>query len=356
MFSKIFYNLKAVFVVVLTSLVLITSCSDDDPVTPTNENDFSKIIADYADNVVVATYEELKSNALQLETAVKTLQSQSTQSNLDAAVELWKSTRAPWEMSEAFLFGPVGFLSLDPSLDSWPLDRAQLNEVLNSSFELTPDFIQEGLGFSLRGFHTIEYLLFADGSPRIVSELTTRELEYLVSVTAVLASDASVLYDEWEGAYRDEYVNAGKSGSRYISQEQAVQEIVEGIIVIADEVGNGKISDPYSTKDVLTVESWFSWNSLTDFKNNIISIQNAYLSSSQFSSTGIGLDSFVAEKNTVLDTRIKQEINNAISAIEAIPAPFRNNLNADSQIQAAIDACNVIVNTFENDVKPLISN
>jgi len=71
---------------------------------------------------------------------------------------------------------------------------------------------------------------------------------------------------------------------------------------------------------------------------------------------GIGLDELVREQNQALDTRVKQEITAAYDAIDAIPEPFRNNLYADAQITAAIDACNTLMNTFLQDVKPLITN
>ncbi len=350
------FNLSIVFSVLI--LIIAAGCSDNNsnPADSEETQEFSKILADYADNVVVATYADLKTKAGELKSQTKLLQSSPTQANLNAAAELWKITREPWEASEAFLFGPVAFLSLDPSLDTWPLDQAQLNEVLNSSFELTPEFIKDGLGFSLRGFHTVEYFLFRDGQPRDVSSITTRELEYLAAASEVLSDDASLLYDEWIDGYRDEYVSAGVSGSRYSSEVQAAEEIVEGIIGIADEVGNGKISEPYDTKNVLAVESWFSWNSLTDFKNNIKSIENAYLGGYHNGTDGSGLDEYVKEKNAELDTRVKQEISAAIAAIEAIPTPFRNNLHADTQIQTAIQACNTLRISFQNDVKPLITN
>jgi uncharacterized iron-regulated protein len=151
-------------------------------------------------------------------------------------------------------------------------------------------------------------------------------------------------------------VKAGSSGSRYASQLQAVQEIIEGIITIADEVGNGKIAGPYQTKDVLTVESQFSWNSLTDFKNNIKSIENAYMGRNPNGSDGSGLEEMVGELNSSLDSRVKQEITDAYNKIGSIPEPFRNNLNADNQILAAIEACNKLVSTFLQDVKPLFHN
>lgn len=346
---------KLLSILTAVSMLAYWGCSDDEPVRP-EQSDYSQIITVYADEVVVATYHELEEKAGELKTSVDKFVQSSTQTNLNAACNAWKSARAPWENSEAFLFGPVAFLSLDPSMDSWPLDQAQLQAVLESQFVLTPEFIREGLGYSLRGFHTIEYLLFIDGNPRNVTDITQREKEYLSSVAQVLVEDTETLHHEWHGGFRDEFVNAGKSGSRYSSQIQAVQEIIEGIITIADEVGNGKIGDPYLTKDVQSVESQFSWNSLTDFKHNIISIENAYLGRNLGGIDGTGLDDFVREKNQALDTRVKQEITAAYNAIDAIPEPFRNNLSADIQITAAIDACNILVSTFNQDVKPLFTN
>lgn len=345
---------KLLSVLIASSMLVYWGCSDDETVTP-EQNDYTQIITNYADEVVVATYHELEEKAGELKTSVDLFVSTSNQANLDSACVAWRNARKPWEMSEGFLFGPVAFLSLDPSMDSWPLDQAQLQAVLNSQFELTPEFIRNGLGYSLRGFHTIEFLLFKDGVPRNVAEVTQREKEYLSSVAQVLLEDTETLHNEWDGGFRNEFVKAGSSGSRYSSQVQAVQEIIEGIITIADEVGNGKIGGPYLTKDVQSVESQFSWNSLTDFKDNIISIENAYLGRNPDGTDGIGLDDFVREKNQSLDTRIKQEIAAAYNAIDAIPAPFRNNLNA-AEIPAAIDACNTIVNSFQNDIKPLITN
>jgi putative iron-regulated protein len=347
---------KLLFTLLALSVLFYWGCSDEDDPVKHEQNDYSQIIIGYADGVVVATYHELEESAGNLKTSVDQFVQTSTQANLDAACDAWKAARAPWENSEAFLFGPVAFLSLDPSMDSWPLDQTQLQQVLNSQFDLTPEFIRNGLGYSLRGFHTIEYLLFKDGSPRNVADVTQREKEYLSSVAQVLLEDTETLHDEWLNGFRDEFVNAGKSGSRYSSPVQAVQEIIEGIITIADEVGNGKIGDPFLTKDVQSVESQFSWNSLTDFKNNIISIENAYLGRSPNGIEGMGLDDFVREKNSSLDTRVKQEITAAYNAIDAIPEPFRNNLNADPQITAAIDACNTLLNTFQENVKPLFTN
>ena len=354
------------------SLLTVVACGDDDagptaPVVPEPEPpvvqsyDFSPIIGDYVDRTVLATYADLSDQANALQDAVEAFAEDPTQANLDAAAAAWITTREPWEASEGFLFGPVAFLGLDPSLDSWPLDQGQLQDVLDSAFSLTADFIRDGLNASLRGFHTVEFLLFRGGQPRRAADLTARETEYLVAVTEVLRDDAVLLHEAWtegyEGggprAFADEFRDAGKVGSRYLSQGDAVLEMIEGMIVILDEVGNGKIGDPYAEQDPAIVESWFSWNSLIDFANNVRSVQNAYLGGYHKDTRGVGLTTFVVERNAALDTRIQSEIQAALDAVNAIPSPFRDNLDAQREIDAAIDALNVVATTLQDALKPL---
>jgi uncharacterized iron-regulated protein len=143
--------------------LFFSGCSKDESNPVSTGYDYSTIINDYTDKVVVATYLDLKNKAEALKTACENFNNDPTQANLETASDAWVAAREPWEASEGFLFGPVSFLSLDPSIDTWPLDETQLSSVLNSSFELTPGFIRNGLGYSLRGFHTIEYFLFENG-------------------------------------------------------------------------------------------------------------------------------------------------------------------------------------------------
>lgn len=351
-------NFRYTFLSVLISAILLSyGCSDStSPVDDNSGNfDFSKIISDYTDNVVVATYSDLMTQSALLKTACSAFIADSTQTNLENAAAAWKNTRVAWESSEAFLFGPVSFLSIDPSIDTWPLDESQLKSVLQSDFELTPDFVRNGLGYSLRGFHTIEYFLFKEGQIRNSTELSRRDKEYLVAASTVLAEDAEMLYNEWINGFADEFKNAGETGSRYSSVTQALLQIVEGMSAIADEVGNGKISEPYITGNVMTVESQFSWNSLTDFSYNIQGIKNVYTGIYKNGTDGNGLEEYISEADNELNIRFKDQIETTLAAINNIPSPFRNNLSSSTQIQFAIDECNKLFEMIETEIKPAVS-
>lgn len=339
--------------VAATSLI---SCSDDSTTAPDENVDYSQYLEDFSQKVAVATYSDMKAKGAELSAAAQVWAADPTnQTKLDAVAGAWVALREPWEASEAFLFGPAEFLALDPSLDSWPVDRQQLDNVLASSTELTPAVVK-GLDPGLRGFHTVEYLVFRDGSARNAAEITMREREYLVAAAEVLAEDAAALADAWTNEFAEEFANAGKAGSRYTNQIDAVKEILDGMIGICDEVANGKIADPYDQQDSRLVESQFSWNSLTDFQNNLRSVLNAYTGSYHNGPDGKGLDEFVAGKDAALDTRLKAEIQTAIEMVSEIPAPFRNNLNADAQITAAQAAIEKVATTLQEDVLPLVSN
>ena len=149
-----------------------------------SEQDAQAIVNQWVDVVVLPTYKDLveKNNALQ--TAVNTLQKSPSNAAFETACNAWIAARKPWESSEAFLFGPVAELGLDPNMDSWPLDAVGIANLLKSQRwsemewtglyeepdEDNPSARAEAIeaAQSLRGFHTLEYLLFKNGAPRTV--------------------------------------------------------------------------------------------------------------------------------------------------------------------------------------------
>ncbi len=140
-----------------------------------SEIECGNITAQYVDNVVMPTYLNLKNKNAALLTAVKAFQAAPSNDTFENACSAWMAARQPWETSEAFLFGPVDELGLDPNMDSWPLDATGIYNLLKSqqwadmkwSDGDTDEAVESAQ--ALRGFHTLEYLLFKDGKPRTVN-------------------------------------------------------------------------------------------------------------------------------------------------------------------------------------------
>lgn len=134
------------------------------------------VVKNYVDVVVLPTYKDLKEKTTALELAIIQLTNNPSNVHFESACTAWLEAREPWETSEAFLFGPVADKGLDPNMDSWPLDQVGIMNLLKSgkwtSLEWEGEYDEDDEGIatvqSLRGFHTLEYLLFKDGRARTI--------------------------------------------------------------------------------------------------------------------------------------------------------------------------------------------
>ncbi len=188
---------------------------------------------------------------------------------------------------------------------------------------------------------------------------------YMYQVSALLKKDATTLYDAWQTSYEGgvAYSEIFKkhNNNQYSSAESCIQQIIDGCVVIASEVGTAKIGDPYNlyvsgqtTQALYAVESWYSWHSRDDYTNNIYSIQNSYYGSTDGSINPNSISALVAEINPELDAEVKTAIKNAANAIQAIPQPFRNHINSREAV-AAMSACAELVDVMDIKLKSAVT-
>ena len=99
---------------------------------PEYDDDLDAIAEQFVDAVVLPTYKDLQEKNKLLLDAVNQFRQNPSNDNFEKACNLWITAREPWEKSEAFLFGPVDEMGLDPNMDSWPLDQNAIVQILNS--------------------------------------------------------------------------------------------------------------------------------------------------------------------------------------------------------------------------------
>ena len=193
----------------------------------TSDKEMQKVTKNYVQNVVYPTYQALAANARILYGAAQALYQAAeagtmTQSHIDAACEAFKDTRREWERSEAFLFGSAERNQLDPHIDSWPLDRDELekalkNQTLIAGFksENPAKFVSEhNTEFqSVLGFHGMEFVLFRNGAHRTAEALKANdtdegvtsvkgidELAFLQAVAGDVRNITALLEFTWMGS------------------------------------------------------------------------------------------------------------------------------------------------------------
>lgn len=353
-------NLKFISYLAFSVMLAVgmSACSDDDdttgaePEVDSKEVAFEKAINPYVDNTIIPTYKGMADNAIKMADACNAIADAFEAGNLTtnlvkSAGEHWNQCRDYWEKSEAFLYGAAADYNIDPHIDSWPLDKNAIDQLL-ANIRAGQTWDVANLGEGLLGFHAVEYMLFElseDGNtsrPHNVN-YTAEELVYLCAVAEDLRDQCILLEASWAGMdnitaqkqalleaaelessfnYGWSMKNAGKGGSRYKNFQEAAEDLVQGCIDIADEVGNTKIGRPAngsSEDDKNYIESPYSLNSINDFVGNIISIRNAYEGSL---SGDASISDYIKKVNPELDTKVKNQIQASIDAIQKIPEPF----------------------------------
>lgn len=373
----------------------LTACSDNDNNDGTQTGTLSEketvlkeAITPYINHTVITTYKNLADATITLNEKCEAIQTAFANGTLAPAQireagEAWKSARKYWELSEAFLYGAASDYNIDPHIDSWPLDKASMEAMLNNPqqmAQMSPDYVGNNLGYGLLGFHAIEYMLFqlnaseTESQPRDVSKFTKEETIYLSAIAGDLRNQCIRLEASWAGMnnvttekqdiltgaelepsfnYGESMLNAGVAGSKYVNYTDAAQELIQGCIDIADEVGQQKIGRPAtgtSEEDKNYIESPYSLNSITDFADNILSIRNAYEGSNDGDKS---VSDFIASVEPDTDREVKEAIENAITAIRKIQEPFAKNATS-AEAQAAVKAVGTdLVNALEKAAQTL---
>ena len=382
--NKIYSLKKVLMLIVLAGMTLsFAACGNDNDEPDVNPLDSKKtaIITQYVNAVVVPTYKSLADEANNLAALCEQLRQNPSQSKVNECCQTWIKARKYWELSEAFLYGAAADYNIDPHIDSWPLQKSQLDNILANSALITA-LDEEGagadafatLGYGLLGFHAVEYVLFRDGAARNVNDISEAELIYNAAVAQDLANQTVRLEASWAGMdnitsakqkqleefelepsfnYGENMKNAGMTGNTlYKTQLAAMEQILTGASDISDEVGNTKITDPVNSGNVLDVESWYSWNSIADFTDNIRSVRNAYYGSLDGSVNNNSMAAYINKVNSSLDSNVRKAIDNAINEISSMPAPFRNHLTK-AETQKAVDACNTLLDALDAAIEGL---
>ena len=363
--------------IMLTMSVSSCNKNNQDASEEANKETKEAIVKQYLGHTIYPTYANLANETDKLVENLEALKANKTQANVDAATVTFLEARAWWEKSEAFLFGAAGDFGIDPHIDSWPLDEDAFNNLMaspNMIAALANDedgmVAGEQLGNALLGFHGIEYILFREGQPRNVNDITDDMMTYIVAVSRDLRNRCVQLEVSWnadapqahkdlmeqlefnttvigsDNTYGQNMMQAGQAGSTYTTFTHALEAIIDGCIDITDEVGTSKIGKCHNGEDINYVESRYSQKSITDFYDNITSVQNAYMGGIEGErDEALSIHNYLKDNNTELDTKVVNAIDNALAKIQAMKAPFVT-YYSDPSAGEAIEACDALSNAL----------
>lgn len=390
------FKYMLLFAAAMTLSSSFVSCSDDDDDDNESRAEKAEMLEDvvtvYLNSVVYPTYADMADATDELFDLIDALNTKlqagtaATQSEIDAICAKYKEARYYWEESEAFLYGAASDFNIDPHIDTWPLELAQLASVLNNASSVAnlassdadaaisaarSYFTDEGE----LGFHGLEYIFFRDGAARDVSFYNNNESEVIDSEKGSVSAQTEVIYaraaagDLRDRTYQMEVAWAGsKADSEHVSRAEAIQDelgadaglttalgytygedlllagtdnstlasggwakaieviLVDGCSNICAEVSDQKMGQAYRAytgtgtdeDDPNYIESPYSYNSFTDFYDNIMSIQNALygnIDKSSYASNSIM--AYLYQYNSEMAEDLQEELDEALAALQA---------------------------------------
>ena len=218
-------------------------------------------------------------------------------------------------------------------------------------------------------------MLFRQGQPRKIDQITELEYKYICAVAKDLYNATATLEACWdskesnaerlkiakeyvtthlaidddgnqEGAL-DGFQNFGKAFKNpgtgdWETALDATLEIISGCQDIIGEVGQSKIGLPYTGEDPSYIESPYAYNSITDFYDNIVSCKNALygaMGATKPNEKSLVYFCLNSGNNTVVNQTkaVQTKLDNALAKIKAMKAPFALNYS-DASCKVAIDA------------------
>jgi predicted lipoprotein len=261
---------------------------------------------------------------------------------------------AAWQVLEARRFGPAARKSEDPiggqdlrdQVYAWPLGgRCNIETQLVSKGYAQSAFASQLI--NVRGLGTLEYLLFNDdaenGCPSYsalnaqgtwatlgAEEIRARKAEYAWVVADDVLSHAKGLVSAWEqGKFRDQLTEAGSAGSRYPSQQAALNAVSNALFYVEIEVKDKKLALPMGISAECTsglcpesLESRYAGISSDNIRQNLLGFQGLFWGCGAHAS-GLGFDDWLREVGASdLEQRMAVAFASAQKAFDELEPPL----------------------------------
>ncbi len=318
---------------VLTLLFVISivaSCSSSDNGPDTTDNfDRSAMLVNWADNIIVPSYQAYKGELDELKTKSDGFIASPSVATLNELRTAWQEAYKKWQHVSMFEIGRAEALTLRNFTNIFPADASEIDQnIAQGNYNLTlPSTNDE------QGFPALDYLLngIASDDASIVNALnTTNHKNYLNDVVTRLRDLGTEVLNDWTTTYRDTFVN--NNGS---SASSAVNKLVNDFMFYYEKsLRAGKIGIPAGVFSNNTfnekVEAFYKGDfSKALFLEALNAAQNFFNGKHYSSSTtGQSLKSYLDFLNTIKEgTDLSQLINNQFNGSRTSATNLENSFS-----------------------------
>lgn len=312
---------------ILAAAVLLSSCKDkkEDDLEPES---FATLLVRTEADVVAPALSDFENACIQLNEAISVFEVSTTEQNLIQAQETFVDAYVAWQKVSQFRFGPAVEFDILGKLNTFPTDFLQIENAIENA-------TTTGLPNVTKGFPAIDYLLFHASNDLVLEEFADQaRKDYLISLSSEISTLATQYKSAWANGYRSTFIAAdGPSVTGGLSL------LANGLIEDYEQLKRDKVALPLG---LLTlgialpdkVEGLYSQQSLTLINAQLDAVQNLFNNGDAYGLDDLldARDAWHSPSNMQLSERINQQIDEARVALNQIPEPLSEAIEANPQI------------------------
>jgi predicted lipoprotein len=292
------------------------------------KTDFDRkpLLENLGNNIIIPAYKNAHEKALALKNAITDFTASPDVAKLQAAKLAFKEAYNAWQAIEFYDFAKGAGLSY--GLNNFPPDTAKIqSNILSGNYDLLT-----GANVKARGFPALDYLLFQSTDEQAIVDGVNNfqyAKKYLNDVANDVSSNITAVYDDWNTAYINTFINAtgidaGSSTAILINTwaqytERTRRERVGNALGYIGFVNSGSINEKL-------LEAFYAGYSKELLIANLQAGKNLFTGGS-----GQGFDDYPAVKEasyqgTPLNEEISKQYDKCIAAANAISSDFKTAL------------------------------
>jgi len=298
------------------------------------------MLNNYGNNLIIPSYESLKSSVDDLDAAAGTFSTEPTPSNLSELQNELKTARLAWQDAAMYQFGPAEMNVLRAVLNTYPADTDKVNSNIESG-----DYNLETLeNRAAAGFPALGYLLhgIGDSNEEIVIQYTSDQnasnrMAYLQDNVDYIKESTDATLNAWlpdGGNYIETFLSDDNAGTDVGS---SLGMMVNALVLHYERfMRDGKIGIPAGVRSAgvprqEATESFYAGYSLELAIANLQAIKRIYLGTGLNTGDGLGFEENLISLDAAgLSDDIINEIDEAIAALQDLNDPLSEQIESNN--------------------------
>lgn len=341
---------KVLLIISFVTVILACSSGGGDNNSDENNYDRTALLTNWADNIIIPSYENYKTKLQIVVTNSTTFTTTPTEANLQTLRTSWLEAYKAYQYIAMYNFGKAEEINLNAASNTYPTSAAGIESNITSGvYDLS--LLSQ---FDKQGFPALDYLINGLGAnDAAITQLystnsnASNYKQYLTDVVSKLKTNADAVITDWNSGYRNSYIaNNGTSVSSSVNKttnlfvKNLEKDIRTGKIGIPAGVFSNGVKYPEK------VEGFYKNDISKELLNAAVKANQDFFNGKHFNhaTTGEGLKSYLDFLNaTKNNQKLSEVINNQYTTIftknNELNNSFSQQINTDnSKMIAAYDA------------------